>query len=245
MTVFRLDQRLAFPPVHLAEPSGLLAVGGDLSAERLILAYSSGIFPWYSSDVPILWYSPDPRYVLVAEKLHVPKSLKKAQRRGTFEIRFDTRFADVIRSCAEEPRPGQDGTWITDDMISAYVRLHELGLAHSVEAFQDGELVGGLYGVALGGIFFGESMFARCADASKIAFVTLVAGLPRLGVDLVDCQVHTDHLERFGAEDWPRTRYLKELAVRLTRRTVAGPWTEALAPSHSAPSQLSRASDNG
>lgn len=229
MPVFRLDKRLVFPPVHLAEPNGLLAVGGDLSPERLLLAYSSGIFPWYSEDMPILWYSPDPRYVLPVDQLHVPKSLAKVFRRGLYEVRFDTCFAEVIEACAAEPRPGQDGTWITRDMVEGYARLHEFGFAHSIEAFRDGELVGGLYGVSLGSLFFGESMFARAPDASKVAFVTLVARAPALGLELVDCQVQTEHLERFGATDWPRARYLDALARGLAHPTRRGRWSELAA----------------
>jgi leucyl/phenylalanyl-tRNA---protein transferase len=228
--VFRLDKRLAFPPVHLADPNGMLAVGGDLSPERLLLAYSSGIFPWYSEELPILWYSPDPRYVLPVDALHVPRSLAKVLRRGVFDVRFDTRFPDVIEACAREPRPGQDGTWITREMIDAYVHLHELGFAHSIEAFLEGELVGGLYGVSLGSLFFGESMFANAPDASKVAFVTFVERARALEVDLVDCQVHTQHLERFGATDWPRVRYLEALARGLERPTRRGSWTALAKP---------------
>jgi leucyl/phenylalanyl-tRNA---protein transferase len=204
----------------------MLAVGGDLSPERLLLAYSSGIFPWYSEDLPILWYSPDPRYVLPVAELHVPRSLAKVLRRGPYDVRFDTSFAAVIEACAAEPRPGQDGTWITRDMVDGYLRLHELGFAHSIEAFRDGALVGGLYGVSLGSLFFGESMFARAPDASKVAFVTLVQRAPALGLDLIDCQVHTEHLERFGAIDWARTRYLDALARGLERPTRRGSWSD-------------------
>jgi leucyl/phenylalanyl-tRNA--protein transferase len=222
--VYRLDRRLIFPKPELAERSGLLAVGGDLSPERLVLAYEMGIFPWYEEGLPILWHSPDPRYVLRGSKLHVPRSLDKAIRRGTYEIRVDERFQDVMEACGEVPRPGQTGTWITPEMIDAYVKLHELGLAHSAEAYAGGELVGGLYGVSIGSVFFGESMFARAPDASKVAFVTLVRSLIGWGIDLVDCQVRTDHLERFGAEAWPRSRYLAELSARLATPTKRGKW---------------------
>ncbi|NUO53863.1 MAG: leucyl/phenylalanyl-tRNA--protein transferase [Polyangiaceae bacterium] len=224
MPVYRLDRRLIFPKPELAERSGLLAVGGDLSPERLVLAYEMGIFPWYEEGLPILWHSPDPRYVLLAPKLHVPKSLEKSIRREDYEVRTDERFRDVMEACGEVPRPGQTGTWITPEMIDAYVKLHELGLAHSAEAYVDGELVGGLYGVSIGRVFFGESMFARAPDASKVAFVTLVRNLMAWGIDLVDCQVRTDHLERFGAEAWPRSRYLTELAARLETPTKRGKW---------------------
>lgn len=223
--IFRLDRRLIFPPAELAEENGLLAVGGDLRPERLILAYRSGIFPWYNEDQPILWHSPDPRTVLLPADLHVGRSLQKTRRRGTFEIRLDTSFREVMMACGETARPGQDGTWITEAMLDAYVKLHRRGVAHSAEAWQDGALVGGLYGVALGGAFFGESMFARVDDASKVAFVTLVEQLQRWGFDLIDCQVHTHHLERFGAVPWPRSRYLAALERSLALPGRPGPWT--------------------
>jgi leucyl/phenylalanyl-tRNA--protein transferase len=224
MPVFRLNARLAFPPPDLADESGLLAVGGDLKPERLLLAYSLGIFPWYSDGLPILWYSPDPRLVLESADLVVPRSLKKTLRRGQYRVTLDTAFDRVIRACADAPRPGQQGTWITDDMVRAYRRLHELGYAHSAEAWLDGELAGGLYGVSLGAGFFGESMFARADDASKVAFVTLVEQLGRWGIDLIDCQVHTEHLARFGAVEWPRERFLARLAGALEKPTRSGRW---------------------
>ncbi|HUS63187.1 MAG TPA: leucyl/phenylalanyl-tRNA--protein transferase [Kofleriaceae bacterium] len=224
MTVYRLSKQLAFPPPDHAEESGLLAVGGDLRPERLLLAYSLGIFPWYHEGIPILWYSPDPRTVLEPSGLVVSRSLRKAIRRTPYRVTLDTAFGEVIRACAKVPRPGQDGTWITRDMIRAYDRLHELGYAHSVEAWRDDELVGGLYGVSLGRAFFGESMFARADDASKIAFVALVEQLERWGVGLIDCQVHTEHLERFGAAEWPRARFLAALAAALEQPTRGGPW---------------------
>jgi leucyl/phenylalanyl-tRNA---protein transferase len=224
MPVFRLNARLAFPPPGLADESGLLAVGGDLRPERLLLAYSLGIFPWYSEGLPILWYSPDPRLVLESGDLVVSRSLQKTLRRGRFRVTLDTAFDRVIRACAEVPRPGQHGTWITRDMVRAYRRLHELGFAHSAEAWQDGELVGGLYGVSLGAGFFGESMFAHASDASKVAFVTLVGQLRRWGIDLVDCQVHTEHLARFGAVEWPREQFLRRLAQALEKPTRSGRW---------------------
>ena len=173
LPVYRLGPELEFPPPAAAEPGGLLAVGGDLSPERLLLAYSQGIFPWYDESLPILWHSPDPRTVLVPSELHVPKSLAKTLRRRSFRLSLDADFARVIAACAEAPRPRGEGTWITDEMRAAYVRLHDRGFAHSVEAWRDGELAGGLYGVALGRCFFGESMFAHCPDASKVAFATL------------------------------------------------------------------------
>lgn len=224
MTVYRLSKQLAFPPPDHAEESGLLAVGGDLKPERLLLAYSRGIFPWYHEGIPILWYSPDPRTVLESSGLVVSRSLRKAIRRAPYRVTLDTAFGEVIRACAKVPRPGQDGTWITRDMVRAYDRLHELGYAHSVEAWRDEELVGGLYGVSLGSAFFGESMFARADDASKIAFVALVEQLERWGIGLIDCQVHTEHLERFGAAEWPRGRFLAALAAALEQPTRGGPW---------------------
>ena len=223
MPVYRLTKRLAFPPAENAEGS-LLAVGGDLRPERLLLAYSQGIFPWYEEGLPILWHSPDPRMVLEVEALHVPRSLRKTMRQAPYRITLDTAFRDVIEACAQAPRVGQDGTWITEEMKDAYCELHRLGYAHSAEAYLDQQLVGGLYGVSLGSMFFGESMFAKAADASKIAFVTLVEHLRKRGLTLVDCQVHTDHLERFGAVEWPRRRFLKALAAALQEPTQRGPW---------------------
>ena len=228
--IFRLDHRLIFPPPQLAEDNGVLAVGGDLSEERLILAYSSGIFPWPHEGLPLLWHSPDPRTVLVPSEIHVGRSLEKSIRRGTYEVRLDTAFRQVMRGCSGKERPNQDGTWITDEMIEGYVALHRRGLAHSVEAWRGDELVGGLYGVSLGGAFFGESMFAEAPDASKVAFATLVRQLDRWGFDFVDCQVHTEHLERFGAVEWPRARYLTTLKEALKKPTRVGPWRLDPAP---------------
>jgi len=222
--IYRLTNELSFPAPDDAEPSGLLAVGGDLGTERLLLAYSMGIFPWYEDDLPILWHSPDPRMILLPGHLRVSRSLRKTLRDQSFEIRLDGDFEAVIRACARAPRDGQDGTWITDEMIDAYLRLFELGCAHSAEAWLDGELVGGLYGVSLGGCFFGESMFASRADASKVAFVALVEQLARWEFDLIDCQVHTDHLARFGATEWPRSRFLSALEKSLTKKTRRGHW---------------------
>lgn len=225
MPVYRLGAELAFPPVEASDPSGLLALGGDLSPERLLLAYSEGIFPWYSEGQPILWHSPDPRCVLVPAELRVSRSLAKTLRRGRFEVRLDTAFADVIRACAEIPRPEQDGTWITPEMQQAYCTLHRLGFAHSAEAWEEGRLVGGLYGVSLGSAFFGESMFALTSDASKVAFAVLVRQLERWGFALIDCQLHTDHLARFGARPWPRARFLQALERCLASETRRGAWS--------------------
>ncbi|HHH13116.1 MAG TPA: leucyl/phenylalanyl-tRNA--protein transferase [Thiolapillus brandeum] len=207
---------LPFPDPATAEtePDGLLAVGGDLSPARLVNAYRQGIFPWYSAGQPILWWSPDPRMVLFPERLHVSRSLRRTLRRGTFEVTFDRDFGAVIRACAA-PREGQGGTWITPEMIDAYETLHRLGLAHSVEAWHRGELAGGLYGVALGRLFFGESMFSAVSDASKVAFVQLVRTLQALGCPMIDCQVHTDHLESLGAELVPRRHFLQLLGAHI------------------------------
>ncbi len=223
MPVYRLDERLVFPPPEAAE-DGLLAVGGDLSPKRLVLAYSQGIFPWYERGQPILWHSPDPRMVLLAPERHVPKSLAKLMRRVPYRLTLDTAFADVIAACAATARPGQRTTWITPAMKRAYVALHERGLAHSVEAWDGARLVGGLYGVSLGAAFFGESMFAHAADGSKVAFATLLQQLERWAIPLVDCQVYTPHLARFGATEWPRRRYLRALRDALRARTRQGPW---------------------
>ena len=225
MPVYRLDDRLVFPPPENADDSGLLAVGGDLRPERLLLGYSIGIFPWYSEGTPILWHSPDPRMVLRPSELHVSRSLRKQVTRGTYKITLDRDFTSVIAACATAPREGQDGTWITDEMREAYIELHKRGYAHSVEAWRDGELAGGLYGVSLGRAFFGESMFARAPDASKVAFLTLVRWLETWDVELIDCQVHTEHLERLGAIEWPRGEFLRALAHALNEPTRLGPWS--------------------
>jgi leucyl/phenylalanyl-tRNA--protein transferase len=225
MPIYRLTDRIVFPPPHLADPDGLLAYGGDLRPQRLLTAYAQGIFPWpHGEDWPLLWFSPDPRMVLVPSALHVSRSLRRTLNRGTYDVRFDTAFARVICACATTPRPGQAGTWITDDMIRAYCRLHELGFAHSAEAWADGELVGGLYGVSIGAAFFGESMFAHRAEASKVAFVHLVRQLQTWRFHLLDCQQHTPHLARFGAVLWRRTRFLQALDRALQEPTRRGPW---------------------
>jgi leucyl/phenylalanyl-tRNA---protein transferase len=222
--VYRLIDAPIFPPPEHAE-QGLLAVGGDLRPERLVAAYQQGIFPWYSEGEPIWWHSPDPRFVLEPARMHVPRSLAKVIAHRPFEIRFDTHFREVMERCGQRKRPGQRGTWITRDMLVGFTRLHQQGLAHSAEAWLDGKIVGGLYGVSLGDVFFGESMFAEVDDASKVAFVALVRWLARQGVELVDSQVHTPHLERFGAESWPRERYLARLKELVYRPNRVGPWS--------------------
>ena len=225
MPVFALTDALVFPPPRLADSNGILAVGGDLKPERLLLAYQMGIFPWYEDGLPILWHSPDPRMVLLAPELRVNRSLKKRIKQRPYRLSCDTAFRAVITRCREAIRPEQDGTWITDEMLEAYVTLHELGFAHSVEAWRDEALVGGLYGVSLGGTFFGESMFADASDASKIAFVHLIEHLVQWNINLIDCQVHTDHLERFGAKEWPRRHFLEALDTSLEQPTRRGTWT--------------------
>ena len=209
-----LGAKSPFPPLSaaLAEPNGLLAIGGDLAPGRLLAAYRAGIFPWFSEGQPILWWSPDPRMVLHVDEFRVSRSLGKRVRAGTFETRVDTAFRSVVDACAETPRAGQGGTWITPVMIDAYCELHRLGYAHSVESWREGRLVGGLYGLALGRVFFGESMFAHETDASKVALVQLVALLQRQAVPLIDCQQETKHLAAFGARPIPRARFAAHLA---------------------------------
>ncbi len=223
MTVYRLDSRIVFPPVEEAEPNGLLAAGGDLDPERLLLGYRHGIFPWYESE-PILWFSPDPRMVLRTAELRVARSLQKTLRKGTYRVSLDTAFERVIEACARTTRPGQRSTWITPAMRRAYCELHRLGVAHSAEAGLVGAVAGGRYGVCLGGAFFGESMFAKAPDASKAAFVSLVRQLAAWGIDLVDSQVYTEHVARFGATEWPRRDYLRALRKALEKPTRRGPW---------------------
>ncbi len=217
---------LAFPAVDQAPSDAPLAVGGDLSAERLLRAYATGIFPWYN-EPPILWWSPDPRMALAPKDLRINRSLAKAMRRHDYAIRFDTAFPVVIRACAS-PRARQPGTWISAEMITAYENLFHRGHAHSVEAWQDGVLVGGLYGVALGGAFFGESMFSIASYASKIAFVGLIARLATAGFTLIDCQVPSEHMASLGARLMPRRVFLHELRRAVGLPIAAGRWPTAL-----------------
>lgn len=216
---------LRFPPVEESTPDGLLAVGGDLRPERLLEAYCHGIFPWYEEDQPILWWSPDPRTVLFPDKLHVPRSLDKTIRRGHFTVTLDTCFRNVMMECAG-PRPQypEGGTWITPEMIEAYTRLHELGHAHSIETWQEGTLVGGLYGVAIGGAFFGESMFSKTTDASKVALVSLIRQLQTWGFQIFDCQQASPHVIALGAEDIPRRDFLDHLTTALALPDRRGRW---------------------
>jgi len=225
MPVFALTDKLLFPPPHLATREGLLAVGGDLSHRRLLLAYRLGIFPWYSEGEPILWWSPDPRLVLYPQELHLSASLRKRIRQHRFDLRADSDFETVIAECGRVRRKNQKGTWIVADMIDAYSRLHQKGFAHSVEVWQADQLVGGLYGVSLGRCFFGESMFSRASDASKIALAGLVQFLSHLNFKLIDCQVPTRHLLSLGACEIPRRRFLAELAAALKANTLAGSWS--------------------
>lgn len=224
MPVFLLSENIAFPPPHYATGEGLLAVGGDLSRERLLLAYRMGIFPWYAEDEPILWWSPDPRLVLYPAELHVSRTLKKILKQGRFAVTLDGAFEKVIGACAQTRQSQGEGTWIVDEMIEAFVDLHHAGYAHSVETWQADRLVGGLYGVSLGKAFFGESMFSARSNASNVALVTLVRFLQALEFDFVDCQVTTAHLMRFGAREVPRSRFLKQLRKSLTAPTLKGRW---------------------
>jgi leucyl/phenylalanyl-tRNA---protein transferase len=224
MPLFQLPDEPLFPSPHLAEPDGLLAIGGDLSPERLLQAYAQGIFPWFSKKDPILWWSPDPRFVLFPPALKVSRSMHKILRDGIFEVSVDRDFRAVIQACQGIPREGQRGTWITPGMLEAYCQLHDQGYAHSIEVWQEGALVGGLYGISLGRSFFGESMFARVSNASKAGFIYLVHELERIGFDLIDCQVHTAHLESLGAVLIPRSTFLETLQNSLRQDTLRGNW---------------------
>lgn len=217
MPIYQLDSDLVlFPPPQMARYDGLLAVGGDLSAERLLLAYRMGIFPWYSPDEPILWWAPDPRLVLFPEEFHCSRRLARILRQGRFSFSINRDFAGVIRACAEIHRPGQEGSWLGEEMIEAYCRLHLQGYAHSVECWRNGVLVGGIYGVALGKVFFGESMFSREANASKAALAHLVAALKHSGGSMIDCQVSSDHLFRLGARLIPARIFYQRLALDIS-----------------------------
>lgn len=229
--MYLLTDDLVFPPPEAASAEGIVAIGGDVSPERLVLAYSQGIFPWPVRDLPLLWFCPDPRFILEPSRAHVGRSLRRRMRGSDLRITFDRAFGEVIERCASVPRPGQDGTWITEDLARGYSELFRLGYAHSAEAWRGGHLVGGLYGVSLGGAFFGESMFSLAPDASKVAFVTLLAHLSSWEFDFVDCQVHTDHLERFGAHSLGRDAFLASLHASLSRPTRQGPWSVEIAPS--------------
>jgi leucyl/phenylalanyl-tRNA---protein transferase len=223
MPVYRLPDAIVFPPVDHAAKNGLLAIGGDLSPERLLAAYRVGIFPWYNDKEPILWWSPDPRFVLFPDELHVSRSMRQFLKKGIVRITFDQAFREVITSCRRF-RPGQDGTWITLEMRDAYTALHDLGYAHSVEVWREEELVGGLYGVSLGRAFFGESMFSAIPNASKTALITLVSRLKERGFELIDCQVETAHLAGLGARPIPRPAFCATLEKTLQQETLRGDW---------------------
>ena len=224
MPIFQLDEQLWFPPVEYAEEDGLLAVDGDLSPERLLLAYQSGIFPWYNEEDPILWWSPNPRMVLYPSEIKVSKSMAQILRGNKFSITVDTVFEQVIAACASTLRDGQPGTWIVPEMIEAYTKLHQMGYAHSVEVWRDNRLVGGLYGLALGKVFCGESMFSLESNASKAGFITLVQWLQQQGYHFIDCQTHTPHLESLGARQIPRAQFLQELSVALYSGLEPAKW---------------------
>jgi len=222
-----LPADIAFPPPSqaLREPNGLLAAGGDLSPERLLAAYRLGIFPWYSEGQPILWWSPDPRMVLLPAELRISRSLARRLRKTDYEVRFDSAFTKVMQACADTYRLGQDGTWITADIIRAYTQLHELGFAHSVETWINGELAGGIYGVAIGRMFYGESMFHHVTDASKIAFVHLMKYLQRNNFGMMDCQMKTLHLASLGAREIPREEFAHALAKLVNYSDAPGKWS--------------------
>ncbi|MES1220670.1 MAG: leucyl/phenylalanyl-tRNA--protein transferase [Bacteroidota bacterium] len=210
MSLFVLDKEINFPPADLAEEDGLLAIGGDLSTERLLTAYRKGIFPWYEGDY-ILWWCPDPRFILIPTEMHVSKSMKALLKKADFTFTVNTAFKEVIRNCKQVKRIDQNGTWITDEMENAYVRLHHLGYAHSAEVWKDSELVGGLYGIKMGKVFFGESMFSLESNSSKFAFIKWVEQLSKEGIELIDCQVYTSHLESLGARMMDRKSFIMKL----------------------------------
>jgi leucyl/phenylalanyl-tRNA---protein transferase len=219
-----MQYSVQFPDPNLADDDGLLAAGGELSPEYLISAYASGIFPWYSKKDPILWWSPNPRLVLFPDELKVSKSLKKIIQNNLFEIKIDKDFKSVIKNCSKSPRPGQDGTWITKEMINAYISLHEIGIAHSFETYSDNKLVGGLYGVSLGKAFFGESMFFKQANASKVALYHLVEWCKKNNFHFIDAQQPTEHLISLGAQKMERSEFLKRLNIALQFKTIQGKW---------------------
>jgi leucyl/phenylalanyl-tRNA---protein transferase len=223
MAVYRLIDRVIFPPAEEAEENGLIAVGGDLSAERLLAAYRKGIFPWYSQGEPILWWSPDPRFILFVDELHVSRSMRQFLKKEIFHITFDSAFKEVISSCSK-PRPEQNGTWITAEMQDAYLHLYDLGFAHSVEVWRNGTLVGGLYGVSLGRLFFGESMFSQMPNASKAALINLDSFLRKRGFSVIDCQIGSNHLGNLGARFIPREEFNRILNDSLQYDTLRGNW---------------------
>lgn len=223
MPIYLLNDELVFPDPHDGSEEGILAVGGDLSVDRLLLAYEMGIFPWFSPPDPILWWSPDPRCVLLLDELKISKSMRNVLNQGKYKVTMDQSFQDVVLACQTAPRK-EDGTWITEDIISSYKALHDLGLAHSVEVWEGDELVGGLYGVSLGSMFFGESMFARKSNASKVGFISLVKLLRTKGFEMIDCQVYNEHLGSLGAKDISRIAFHSHLETALTSPTLKGNW---------------------
>lgn len=227
MTVFLLSEDHSFPPPEMADENGLLAVGGDLSEKRLLLAYSEGIFPWFTDDSPILWWAPDPRLVLLPDEFKVGRSLRQLIKQGVFTVTIDNVFDRVVKNCATVHRAEDNGTWITDEMIAAYSQLHKSGHAHSVEAWHEGELVGGLYGVSLGRAFFGESMFSLMSNASKVALAGLVQKLREWEFGFIDCQVTTQHLKSLGAREIPRSKFMKMLKMALKTLKEPARWKEA------------------
>lgn len=224
LPIYLLDDKLAFPPVEEAD-KGILAVGGDLSVERLLLAYKSGIFPWFSKSEPIIWWSPDPRFILMPDELHVSKSMKRVLNSNAFSFTFDTAFPEVIKQCALIERKGEDGTWITNSMMKAYNKLHNEGYAHSVEVWKDDNLVGGLYGVSLGKAFFAESMFHTETNASKFALIKLIELMQQKDFHFLDAQVHTDHVATLGARNISRKKFIKLLDKALQQETWKGKWS--------------------
>ncbi|NQX91404.1 MAG: leucyl/phenylalanyl-tRNA--protein transferase [Flavobacteriales bacterium] len=226
MPLFLLTDDLFFPAPQDSMPDGLIAVGGDLSEARLLLAYENGIFPWFNAGDPILWWSPNPRCFLFHEALKVSKSMRNVMNRGHFTVTMDRAFDEVIRACGDIPRKDQDGSWITDEMLNAYINLHEIGIAHSVEVWQNQELVGGLYGLSMGKIFFGESMFSKASNSSKMALISLSRFLSEKGFSGIDCQVMNEHLRSMGAEDIPRNQYLEILEKSLNHPTLKGSWSD-------------------
>ena len=226
MSIFQLGEKLVFPDPKLAEPEGLLAFGGDLEPDRILLAYKMGIFPWYSDHQPILWWSPDPRMVLFPSRFHISKTLKRKLKLKKFTIEFDRFFPEIIQYCAQTLRNGERGTWITDEMIDAYNQLHRLGFAHCVSVSSDDKLVGGLYGISIGSGFFGESMFSLETDVSKIAFAYLANILAKWGFDVIDCQLPTDHLKSLGAVEIGREKFLDLLGQVILNQTYQGNWRE-------------------
>lgn len=224
MPIYQLSEEFVFPHPDLADESGLLAYGGDLSAERLVQAYANGIFPWYSVGEPILWWSPNPRMVLFPEKLKVSKSLRQSLNNKSYKVKFDSNFEEVIERCSAVPRDGQDDTWITEEMKMAYIQLFKHGIAHSVETYLNEELVGGLYGVSVGSAFFGESMFQTKSDASKVALFFLVEKIKEWNFTIIDAQVETDHMRRMGAENISREKFLEILKIAIKEPTIKGKW---------------------